>query len=515
MKYKNILGLFFLCGVVNASGLFEIKVPKDEETAYIEVLGDTYQDLDISSRVQKELNNQIYAKLRDHAKKSVYGDEEIKSAVDGVKPIFYLYKVPMWPRQARFFLKKDQVGLDVRFKFATQAESSSGATQDISNLVFRECPIRVKDILLGSKLIDLGVAEPTTSKYNFLDILKDQTLSFDASMNSQEFVFSYVRHFLKGDVALGIEVPLVRKRHDLELTSCLSPRLNEELESQSPGFFTTYPNGLIDFFKDILSKKNICFNEKDTEIGLGDISVFFNYEIPFKMFERCVVGVRGVFPTSRRRDIYKLWDPELGNGGFTELAAFGALLYKQSRWLNPHIFSQLTYAFPSTTFRRVPKIVSKDDIESISNAQVKFGEDFLLYGNGLKYVSSAPDFSQLDTCVRHFADCAYKAKINRGGNFFVRIGNMIERVFTERLFLDLYYDFYAKWKDYIGFRKCDLSYDSSLLTDNTHEIFHRIGTNLSWQPDNSWRFHLGGMYTLAGKNTLRLFEINGAVSLQF
>jgi hypothetical protein len=468
-------------------------------------------DKDLTARVKKEIDCQIQAKLRNHAKECVYDPVlQLDKKAD-----VYLYKVPKWPVQARYFLKKDSISVDISADFATQAYSSSGATQDMSNLVFQQCPIRLKDILLASKLIDIGAAEPTTSKYQFLKLLKDQILAFDASTNSQELAFSYVRHFLKGDISLGMQVPIVRREHDLEFTSCLSPRLNEQLASESPGFFTTYPDGLKDLLTEILCKKDLCFGKSDSEAGLGDVTLFCNYEIRSKTFERCFVGIRALLPTSRRLDIYKLWDPELGNGGFTEFSLFGSLLYHQSRFFNPHIFGQLTYACPATTFRRVPKRVSSDDITSVSSAQIKFGEDFMLYGNGVKYVSTQPYFSELDATVRGFSDGAKKTKIDRGGNVFFRVGNMFERIFSERFFFDIFYDFYGKWKDYLGFKRRDCSFDASLLTRNSYEVIHRIGGNLSWQADDAWYLHLGGLCTIAGSNTPRLFEINGAVSYQF
>ena len=465
----------------------------------------------IQSRVKNELNRQLYSKMENHARREVYSDS--KNKLDD--KILFIYKVPKWPRQAQVFLKKDLIGVDVQCKFATQAYGSSGSTKDISNLVFQEGAFRVKDVLLASKLIDEGFGEVVTSKYKFLEILKDQILSFDASTESQEVTFSYIRHFSKGDISLGLQVPFVRRENKIRFTSCLTPSQNEQLQSESTNFFTLYPNGLIDFFKDMLSRKNIEFNEKDSEFGVGDVTLFANYEIPTKHCERCFTGIRLLFPTSRRRDIYKLWDPELGNGGFSELSLYGSVLFGKSRFFNPHCFVQGTYAFPATVFRRVPKTTSDSDIENVNSAKVKFGDDFMIYGNGVKYASTEPSFSEFDATVRRFSDCARKTKINKGGNVFVRMGNMFERVFSEKLFFDFFYDLHAKWRDYVGFIPEGDVYDPSILAENTYKIDHKIGANLSLQPDDVWRFNLGAMYTFAGRNTLREYEIDFGMSLQF
>ncbi|MCK4518044.1 hypothetical protein KAT92_04665 [Candidatus Babeliales bacterium] len=472
----------------------------------------------VSSRVKQEINEQVYSKLKNHAKDSVYSNDSIYDLSD--EPIPFIYKVPAWPRQAQFFLKKDQVALDMQADFASQAYGSSGSTMDISNIVFQQEPIYIKDILITSKLIEQGVAVfPTgVTKYKFLDTLKDQLLTFNASTNQQQAALSYVRHFHRGDISLGLQVPFVRRVNSVRLSSKLSQATKESLNTNNPDFYKLYPDGLIDFFKDILLKKNIEFNEHDTEIGVGDIEVFANYEIMTTHAERFIVGGRMLFPTSKRRDVYKLWDPEIGNGGHVELSAFGSLLFGYSRWFNPHVFTQVTYSVPARLMRRVPRRRAKEDIEDITLAHTKFGDDFIPYGNYVNYSGSGingPAFSELDTTVRRFSDTVKRTKINRGSELRVRLGNTIENIFTERMFLDLFYDFYAKGRDSNGFCQIGDPYDPSILTKNSFEVAYRLGLDLSCQFDDFWRLRVGAMYALAGRNTLREFSITGALSLEF
>lgn len=467
----------------------------------------------IATRVKNTLNKQVFLTLNETAKEEVYNNKG-KNKKDGCLRQF-IYKDPEWPRYSQVFIKRDLVGIDFSLKFATQAYGSSGSTRDISNLVFQEDPIYLKDILLASKLLDEGYAETTTDKYKFLDILKDQEIKFDSSMEEQVLKFSYIRHFLRGDILFGIQVPLVRKVHNIKLVSSLTPQVNEQLTDESTGFFTTYPNGFSDFFEDVLSKKDLHLNNSDAEVGVGDVGIFASYEVPSVHFERAFVGAHLLLPTSRKRDIFKLWDPELGNGGFTELSMLGTLLSSHSRWFNLHFLMQATYAFPAKVFRRVPKKTSSDDIENLTSAKLRYGEDFLLYGNGVKYPSSEPEFSRFDTTVRRFADSYKKIKIHRGGSFTLRVGNISERIFTKRIFLDLFYDLYAKWRDYAGFRRVDDEYDPSIVVKNSYEMRHRLAMTFDWQPDDSWRVDLGGLYTFAGRNTPRVFEVKMSASLQF
>jgi len=465
----------------------------------------------ISSSVNKEIHNQLFFALRDDAKKRIYDSDAAKGAQH--TPIDFVYKVPTWPTPALFFLKKDVIIVEVKASWATQEHGSSGSTKDISHLLFQEEPFYVKNILLASNLIDQELATPT-SKYKFLELLKDQLLSFDASIDRQELAFSYVRHFLRGDVALGLTVPVVRQNNEIKLSTELTPQQNDLLASQNPDFATLYPNGLIDFFKDILLRKNIGFNECDTEVGIGDISTFFYYEIPTRHCEKAIVGIKALFPTSKRRDVYKLWDPELGNGGFTELSLFGSLLFSYSKWFNPHLFAQATYSVPSRVFRRVPRKRETDDV--VASVTKRYGDDFTPYGNYIQYSgSSVPTFSELDATVKRFSDTTRKTKISRGGEIFLRVGNMFTNVFHERTFFDLFYDLIAKGKDYLGFIKPDCEYDPSILTNNTFEVGHRLGAAFSWQLDDTWRLRFGGFYEFAGRNRVREFGLEGVLSLEF
>lgn len=461
----------------------------------------------IARSVKSEINTQLYSGLRSHAKNSIYSKDGSHEFVP------FNYKVPKWPVETLFFLKKDSVSFWVNSQWASRAYGSSGGTRDISELAFKEGAVRVKDVLLASKMIDQGLAVPVTTKYNFLDQLKDQMLSFDASFNQQEFALSYVRHFLRGDVSLGLYVPIVRRRNKIRLTSQLSPQTNELLRSGSNKFFDLYPNGLPDFFDDILGKKGISFNKDDTEVGLGDLSAFVNYEIISRYFERFFLGLSLRLPTARQRDVYKLWDPELGKS-FTELSFFSSVLFGKSRFFNPHVFFEGIVRFSRRVMRRVPRLRRTEDITSTDSS--RYGADFTPFGDNIKRSgSSFPTFSLEDTTVRYFSDTAKKTKLHPGAEFFVRVGNMFERFLFEKMFFDVYYDLRGRIRDYVGFRYPEDVYRPAILTHNTFEMEHRLGINFSYQWDDSWRLHLGALYSFAGRNVPRTFEINSVLTLEF
>lgn len=485
-----------------------------------EVLQKKYKkEEELERKIRRAIDKNADRKMKYYAKQQVY-EEDLKDT----EFVPYIHKLPTWSRKALFFTKRDQVSADFGLHFATQAYGSSGDTRDISHLIFKESPIVIKDVLIASKLIDTGIAEfptagSTKDDYKFLDVLKDQPLQFDASTNKQQVTVNYVRHFLRGDVALGLQVPLVRRVNKIKLSSTISQALKNEMVSvgTSTKFNTLYPNGLIDFFVDILDRKGIGFNRHDDEVGLGDITIFFNYDIPTKFCERCVVGVDLLVPTAKRRDIHKLWDPELGNGGFTELSIFAGALFKSSRFWNPHVFADFQYGIQASPFRRVPRLRRTEDLpESTSSGKVKFGEGYMAFGNYLLFDNGTkPQFSELDTNVRHFSDTSKSAKLNPGTQLNMRFGNQIERAMFERMFFDLFYDLRVKSKDYLGFRRADDVYNAKILTDNTFQVEHRIGTALNYQFDDSWRANFDFLYSFAGRNVMRSFNLDLSISLEF
>lgn len=454
----------------------------------------------IRNKVKRELTHKLIEKINQDYERQLF------------------YKIPSWPIESIFFLKKDLVGARFDGLWATQAYGSSGSRKDISNVVFGSDAIRLKDIVLASRLIEeekVAISTGVSNKYNFLMVLKDQIFDFDASIDHQAIAISYVRNFEKSDISLGLDVPIVRRAHELKLTSNISTVTRDALNSAAPDFDSSYPNGLSDLFEEILSKKKIGFNQHDDEVGIGDVKVFANLEFNSRMCEKCFIGVKAVFPTSKRRDIYKLWDPELGNGGFFEFATFGSVLFSKSKLFNPHLFAEFTYFAPGDVLRRVPKNISSDDIENPALAQVRFDEDFMIYGNAVRWLSTTPSFTGVDSEIARFADNAKKTRIHKGPELFFSFGNIITNVFSEKGFLDFFYDIKAKGKDYVGFQPSNRDYDVSGLTKNTYEIRHRVGFDFNRWLDENWRASIGGRYVFAGRNTLRAFEIAASIGFEF
>jgi hypothetical protein len=469
-------------------------------------------------KIHREIKKQAFRNSKNYEKQKIYENVK-KSPVDDV----FVYKLPAWPFYSIPFMQKDIFQLSFSYDFATQAYSSGGRTQDISKLVFGEKAIEIQDILLVSKLVrekKLSPTSPTTGgvfgangEKHYLYLLADQALTFDGSTEKQTANINYARHFAKGDISFGFQVPFVRRYNKLKLTSSLSTDLRNQLRA---GNFLQLYNDLEGFLDAVLNKKDIAFHRKDTELGIGDISVFLNFEFDWKRAERLVFGFQTVFPTAKEKNIYKLWDPELGNGGFMQLSTFSSVLFNGNRFLNPHIFAKVTANLPASISQRVPKLISYNGTNpnpgNKVDARMTMGE----YAYFIKAENNAITFENYpDTTIQNFADNAKKIKIRPGTEINLRFGNIIPSFLLKNAFLDIFYDFRLKGRDYCGFRIDADEYDSTVLTENTSLIQHRAGLNLSYQFDENFRLNAGALYSFAGRNVPKTAEFNASLNIEF
>ena len=439
-----------------------------------------------------------------------------------------IYKVPTWPFESTFLEEKDLLNVDAYYKHASSAFSSAGHNQDISKLAFGETTMYIRDILLASKLVENSKVTDVTylahsnpgslttvalkDAQNYLSTVAAQRISFDADFDEIKTSFGYIRRFKNKNISLGIQVPVVYRKQHLKLKYDLNSAVKSKMEA-SEAFSNRYGDRFEDFFKDILAKKNSSFNKTDAEQGIGDFISFINWEIKSGYCERLVTGLKLIFPTAKGWDMHKLWDPPLGNGGFTELSAFGSLLLSRHNLFNPHVFTQLTYSFPANVNRRVPK--RKQYTASTSGAsENKAMGDLLAMGEDVRSQANGT-FDELDTIFRGFSTETKQLRIRKGAEVYLRLGNMFEKFIFKKGFGDLYYDIRAKGRDYIGRKTVADLFNASILTDNTFEIEHRAGFTFTYQFDANVRAKLGFLYTFAGRNVPKAYEGNAYLNFEF
>jgi len=472
-----------------------------------------------------------------------------------------IYPLPNWPYYTLFFDHKDMVQVTAEFQGASQAYSSRGASQDLSKLVFGDCAITLQEILLVSKLIqqdklilpcvpcsaqttcptlvdtvvpgsdsacDFGTLPPQCSvnkKGYYLGALACQKFEFDACEQNYQVALNYSRNFKKGDVTVGFHVPMVVKSHKLTLkTKDIDPAVKKNLmciEQNSTNIalnFTKTYGTLENFFCAILQKKGISFNHKNTELGMGDFVGFVNFRVHAPQFSRLMLGASILLPTGRKREPSQLWPKDFGNGGFVEFAGFASALWGNCGIWNPYLHAKVSGSVSAKIDRRVPEIISYDASNPALTGQspCAAGLNIILSDAvGLKSLANGGAFCFPDSTIRGFADTVHRIKIRPGPELFVRAGNTFAGIFSRNDFLDLYYDFMVKGRDYLASTQDRRTLTPGIWTANTFRMSHTIGLNYSYQFNEKYRARFGGSYVFAGRNTPKTFGLDLSLNIDF
>jgi len=474
----------------------------------------------IDAKVKKEIKLQSRRENRQAVKDKLAGRVRTKRVATKHGKDF-IYKIPSWPFGSIFYAEKDMLEIGFEATDATKAYSSGGSSQDMSKLIFGQRQMALKDILLASKLLQSGdlqsfnarneAGAPDDNSHYFY-LLADQPLDFDGSTNSQRIDIKYARHFMDGDISFGLDIPIVRRENKIRLASTITPTLRDKLQNVSPNFYLKYKD-LDDFLTVLLSDRNLSnrgigFNKKDSEWGFGDIKASLNIEFDSKHFERFLAGFTVLFPTAGERDTAKLWDPELGNGGFVEASIFSSFLWGLYSFFNPHVFVEVTGSIPGHVNRRVPRVRTYAGNPAAGNDVEAF---LTLGGNDVQYLNL---FSDVDVTFRNFSTATRQIKTRKGAELFIRLGNVFEDFFSPKATFDIFYDLRLKGRDYLSLSKFE-EWRPSILNHNTAEVAHSLGFNFLYQFNGFKRFNLGGSYTVAGRNVPKLWEGFGAFSLEF
>ncbi len=415
-----------------------------------------------------------------------------------------LYKRPAWPFYAWFADNKDLLNVSLKYDYATTAFIANGGTRDLSKLYFGEDDFTFADILLAARLVKNAKAV-NSSLVNLLigaDTMRDNKLIFHAKSHGYGASLDFARYIKDTDVLFGFQVPFGYKAHELKLDSDISG-----FEANSRVRYAI--SELLDY---VLHPKGLSYLPKMSIVGIGDISTFLSMQINTKFVERLIVGLKAMWPTSKDPDTKKLWAPKLGEG-FTTISWFGSVLFhKQRSYFNPHMMMEFAYSLPDHKNRRVPKKIINTEIAG----DEYFSDTDFAHGKKVKTpVAAGIPFTELDSLIPAFADNVKPVKITQGPQIFVRIGNIIEKFILRRCFMDMFYEFRAKFKDRIGSGLTRDLWNVDVLKEDTHQLEHRIGADFTYQFDAKTRLQTGFKYTFDGINVPELFEFNIDVNVEF
>ncbi len=467
----------------------------------------------LRDKVRHEVRRQLFHEKRRVLKEVIYGAKD-----DCEKQPQLLYKLPRWPFYTQFYEQRDLFQFDFSGSGASQSYSSQGDTQDLAALVLGQDCIVGEDLLLMSRLAKRGVLQglycsstaSVAGDLAVLSALADQPLVFDASTWKLAGSFNLGHHFKRGRLSFNMQLPFLVRQNRLRLTNELTDSVRSVMLAHPASRFSN--ETLSELYNDFLGKNDLSTSTRSTQSGLGDMVTSLYYEVPAKNLERFILGLKVVLPTSRATCVHRLWDAELGNGGFAQVGGFMSLLYGKNRWFNPHFHGNFSGSIEGRVCRRVPRRFVRDGNDcAISICSKLFG---IAFSDGLTLKPGA-SIDELETCVRGFAATTRRVLMRPGFEGSIQIGNMFERFLVRRGFLDLFYNFRAKGRDHLASNCADIDFDASSWVKKTASIEHKIGGDWSYQRDNKTRFIAGMSYIFAGNNAPKKLEGHLTVNLEF
>lgn len=453
-----------------------------------------------------------------------------------------LYKIPAWPFHMMYAdYKKDLFQANVHYDYAVDSFSSKGSSQNLSNLEFGESSFKFSDILLALKLEEKQILENNdfySLVWNNLsgkDQQQNSIFSFDKDLvfnaKSQEYGLSldYLRYLKGKDVCIGFQLPIGYKSHKLKLSSPFGFGTANftELEGVPTAAYQKWKDipsqvYLQEYLNFVLAAKpsTLAYYPKSSITGIGDLSTFITMQVQSRYFEKFLLGFKVLWPTAKEADTKKLWAPTLGNGGFTEFVLYTSMLFNhQKSYFNPHFMLQIDFKAPGHIDKRVPKILSGSPKDAGHLSQTSDNQrlaDMMALGDHVVFPDEDSKFENYpDSTVAAFADNVRSVKITPGPEFNFRLGNIFEKLIFRRAFLDVFYDFRGRLKDYIDGSLPRDQWNADKLKDRTDQIAHKIGFLYDYQFDYQTRLRLGVDYVFAGINVPSTVSGNLSIAAEF
>jgi hypothetical protein len=478
---------------------------------------------------------------------------------------------PAFPGYARLIGKDGLLHTELEFQNSSWCFDDRGKVVDLSKLIVGYKPVKIQDLVLISRLArlsstkngpnwarnpsgsniflvgdtsisnvasDLELQAFNSSATNtltqvlsniqnlqiqdhYLNRLADKQLEFAA--NSQTLALTVnLSKVLDKIFSVGIEVPILFQSNKISMLSTLTNLELDELSSaqvkaqnQTGDFFVRYPNGLFDFYRDLLAKKGFIDKERHNLLGIGDVSLFVNRKINAPEFVTAgMVGLGITAPSGVKTDMRYLYPSVLGNGGFWEVRAHTSLFWRSSGFFNPHLFAEFRFRVGSSVDRRISRVIDRKQTRVRDEDGLKAGD--LPMGSGFVYNPEAIDFKQDESLVPAFAQEPLRSvDINRGVQAKVRVGNLFNGVLFDQAYLDAFYEAEFEQEDNVGFRQINPEYDVDRVMLNTRRQAHSVGAVYCYRLNDDWLLEGKFSHIGIGKNSKRAFKFGFSAQYNF
>jgi hypothetical protein len=457
----------------------------------------------------------VYKSLKKYAPFSDTNDKEKITEKVFIKNLFMQ---PARPSKALIAVNKHLSVVTLNYHNAKEMYDLNGVNHNITKLHFGEEPILVKDISLATKLIDEKKLDPIYTKdkdSEYLRIVGNEEITFKGCVESWGTQIDIIKYIWKKNIAVGIHLPFAYKKHSLEAAFSneddLFIKYNNFFDDISRQSFSLhYGQDSHKFLKDLFKAKGI--SELGGSVsGIGDIKLFGQTPVRASSIDQSLAGVCLTIPTAKKASLKKLWGPTLGNGGHLEIETFFSTAISYKEIWNPHIFITFAGATTANAIKRVPKRVKaiiemKSEEDAICTAK-----DIMSFGDRVKIKeeegvgAQKVTVDEFDTTLPNVGDHTACFKLLKGKEFTVHIGNMIKNFIFAKGFLDIFYAFRGKLRDY-AYGLDEQNWNLDVYKNNTQQIEHKCGLEFSYQFNEKSRLRFGTTYIFAGRNVEKAYD---------
>lgn len=512
----------------------------------------------------------LQGEWKNHRNKVVHDEYAMGAYAD-------LYKSPAWPTYATYIRHKWLFNTGFNYRYATDAYSCDGHNHDITRLVFGENDVRVRDVLLVSKLLgqqqdqgdfqigstplvynqkdqDIGGQNVIWPANQYLRYLANEKIKFLGEQKEMRWNFDIARYIWKRNVAVGIELPIVYMKNRLRASmrtvgdeaNGFAPAALADTNALNAGENLNAPSairgrtGLVNVAPgtpaidsaDATSPNNFLRRYgNSTDAFIHDI---FN--------EKCMPKFGGssgglgdvtvfahAYVDSARFDKMmfgaRVIIPTAQRANVNQLWApeLGNGGYCEFAGFMNLVLSHNWWLNPHL-FLQVSGTFLKAHVKKRVPKRVTFPsqstefDDFIGF-QGVTFsdritIAADTTFTELDTTFRNLGDFTARFASRKGPEFTIRVGNIVEKFIWRRAFLDVWYQFKAKVSDHVSGLDCK-QWCLEVYKKNTETIEHRTGFDFSYQFDAGSRIHTGLAWTFAGRNVPVNLDWNISVNYSF
>lgn len=390
----------------------------------------------------------------------------------------------------------------------------------------------------GSPLASVGslLAQKFLAYDRYLTFLAEKELMFKSKLREPAFTFNYQTSFFENMLTVGIEVPIVYKSQEVNMiaenTVTEKTILNgagtntttgniatnaapfPKAEQALQDFFFSQYSSFKDFYSNLLLEKNLSSDPKTTRFGIGDISFIVNRRICSDYWTLGLAGFALTLNTAGKSSKRSVWPVELGNGGFFEGRIHGAFYFKQSSLVNPHVFGELRFCFPSKIEKRASVLISYDKLAQTSTIEaqdIPLGQNLIFDKNSFKNEpeSTVPAFAAV------MPNYENEIEYRQGATLDLRFGNVFEELLIKNGSLDIFCQAQYKFKDSFPVKDGSSLFDLESIVKNTQRWSVSFGSAYTYQWYDNVALELKAQTILFGKNVLRKHSIGLAMQLQF